>query len=93
MSELLKKGSKGAAVVNLQQSLQRLGFTLEADGQFGDITHNVVVAVQAIFGYDIDGMVGPATAKLINQQLGYGWNLELARKGGYPQQSQNQGSV
>lgn len=87
MSQVLKKGSKGEDVVALQQSLQNLGFSLAVDGHFGDVTHNIVVAVQAIFGYDIDGMAGPATLKLIQTQLGYGWNLELARKGGYPQQA------
>lgn len=85
MSDVLKKGSKGSAVVELQQGLQRLGFTIEADGQFGDITHNTVIALQTIFGYDVDGMAGPATQKLVQTQVGYGWNLERARKSGYPQ--------
>lgn len=84
MSDVLKKGSKGAEVVELQQNLRKLGFQIETDGQFGDITHNIVVAVQAIFGYDVDGMAGPATRKLVATQAGYGWNLERARNAGYP---------
>jgi peptidoglycan hydrolase-like protein with peptidoglycan-binding domain len=84
MSEILKKGSKGEAVRNVQERLQRLGFTLEADGHFGDITHHIVLAVQTIFGYDVDGVVGPATHKLINHQSDLGWHLERARSQGYP---------
>ena len=84
MAEILKKGAKGESVRDIQERLRRLGFTLEADGHFGDITHNIVIAVQTIFGYDIDGQVGPATHKLIHQQSDLGWNLERARSHGYP---------
>jgi hypothetical protein len=41
---------------------------------------NDVRSLQTVFGYDVDGVVGPATHKLIEQQLGYGWNLQEARK-------------
>lgn len=84
MSEVLRKGSKGESVREVQEHLQQLGFSLEADGHFGDITHNVVIAVQVIFGYDVDGVVGPATHKLIVKQSELGWNLERARQHGYP---------
>ena len=46
---------------------------------------DAVIAMQAIFGYDIDGMIGPATLKLIHKQSELGWNLERARSNGYPQ--------
>lgn len=85
MSDVLRKGAKGEAVRQMQEHLRRLGFTLEADGHFGDITHNIVIAMQAIFGYDIDGAIGPATQKLIHKQSELGWNLERARQHGYPQ--------
>ncbi|HRI49030.1 MAG TPA: peptidoglycan-binding domain-containing protein [Pseudomonadota bacterium] len=85
MSDILKKGAKGDTVRDVQQRLRNLGFALEPDGHFGDITHNAVIAMQAIFGYDIDGMVGPATLKLIHKQSELGWNLERARNNGYPQ--------
>lgn len=84
MSDILRKGSKGESVRELQQHLKQLGFALEADGHFGDVTHNIVIAMQAIFGYDIDGSVGPATTKLIHKQSELGWNLERARQQGYP---------
>ena len=76
----LHKGSKGSEVTALQQSLVKLGFTLDADGDFGDKTHNAVTTLQTIFGYDVDGIVGPGTAQLITAQVGFGWNLVAARK-------------
>ena len=76
----LQKGSKGDAVKALQGNLNKLGFTLDADGDFGDKTHNAVITVQSIFGYDVDGVAGPATLKLVESQVGYGWNLVSARK-------------
>ncbi|MCB9617402.1 MAG: hypothetical protein H6721_14815 [Sandaracinus sp.] len=29
---------------------------------------------QSLFGYTVDGIVGEGTERLIEQQLGYGWN-------------------
>ena len=85
MSDTLRKGAKGESVRTMQEQLRRLGFALEPDGHFGDITHNVVIAMQVIFGYDVDGIIGPATQKLIQKQSELGWNLERARQHGYPQ--------
>ena len=76
----LKKGSSGEEVVALQEALNRLGFGLEVDGANGDKTHKAVVTVQMVFGYDVDGIAGPASLKLIDQQASYGWNLQAARK-------------
>ena len=76
---VLKQGSRGEEVRTLQNKLTQLGFPIDADGIFGDKTHAAVITMQTIFGYDIDGMVGPATLKLLDQQLGYGWNLVAAR--------------
>lgn len=85
MADTLRKGAKGESVRAMQEQLRHLGFSLEADGHFGDITHNVVTAMQVIFGYDVDGVIGPATQKLIQKQSELGWNLERARMHGYPQ--------
>jgi peptidoglycan hydrolase-like protein with peptidoglycan-binding domain len=76
----LKRGSNGTEVRSLQENLRKLGFSIDADGSFGDRTHNSVITLQTIFGYDVDGMVGPATLKLVDQQVGYGWNLQAAQK-------------
>jgi len=77
---VLKRGSSGTEVRTLQDSLKKLGFSLETDGSYGEHTQNSVITLQTIFGYDVDGMVGPATQKLVDQQLGYGWNVQAARK-------------
>lgn len=76
---VLKQGSRGDEVRTVQDKLKKMGFALEADGIFGEKTHAAIITLQTVFGYDIDGMVGPATLKLLDQQLGYGWNLTAAR--------------
>lgn len=76
----LSKGSSGDSVRHLQESLNKLGFGLNVDGHFGDKTHNAVITMQTLFGYDQDGIAGPATVKLIETQGGYGWHVEAARK-------------
>jgi peptidoglycan hydrolase-like protein with peptidoglycan-binding domain len=77
---LLKQGSRGDEVRTMQDKLKQLGFSIDADGMFGDQTHAAIITLQTVFGYDIDGIAGPATLKLIEQQAGYGWNLVAARK-------------
>jgi len=77
---ILRKGSSGQEVQAMQSNLQKLGFPIDADGIFGDHTHNSIITLQTIFGYDVDGLAGPATQKLIEQQAGYGWSLQAARK-------------
>ena len=77
---VLKNGSKGDDVKAMQTTLGKLGFALAADGIFGEKTHNAIITMQTIFGYDADGLAGPATLKLLEQQAGYGWNLALAQK-------------
>jgi peptidoglycan hydrolase-like protein with peptidoglycan-binding domain len=76
---ILKQGSRGDEVRSVQDKLKQLGFTIESDGIFGVKTHAAVITLQTVFGYDIDGDVGPATQKLIEQQVGYGWSLAAAR--------------
>jgi N-acetylmuramoyl-L-alanine amidase len=58
----LRTGSRGAAVLALQRRLTSLGYWLgAADGQFGDLTRQAVVAVQKVAGLARDGVCGPAT--------------------------------
>ena len=75
-SKLLRKGSRGADVRQLQQKLQRLGFDLSVDGIFGDDTEKAVIQLQSMFGYTVDALVGDGTQGLIDAQLGYGWNAK-----------------
>jgi peptidoglycan hydrolase-like protein with peptidoglycan-binding domain len=76
---VLKRGSHGEAVSEIQELLNRLGFTLDVDGVFGDATHHAVVALQVIFGEEVDGMVGPATQELLARQVEAGWSVQAAR--------------
>jgi peptidoglycan hydrolase-like protein with peptidoglycan-binding domain len=76
---VLKRGSQGEAVSEVQELLNRLGFALDVDGVFGEATQHAVVALQVIFGEKVDGMVGPATQELIARQADAGWSVQAAR--------------
>ena len=58
---LLRLGSKGPDVVQLQQGLIGAGASLTADGSFGPKTKQAVVAFQQSAGLGADGVVGPKT--------------------------------
>lgn len=75
MAERIKPGSKGEPVKELQQKLVKLGFTVDTDGIFGPGTKAAVQELQALFGYDVDGDVGEATHKLVDQQVGLGFDV------------------
>lgn len=70
VSHTLKRGSRGAAVVALQQRLKRdyplYASKLAVDGIFGPATEAVVREFQRRAGLVVDGLVGPAT----RQRLG-----------------------
>ncbi|MCA9605038.1 MAG: peptidoglycan-binding protein [Myxococcales bacterium] len=59
----------------LQNKLVKLGWTVDADGAFGAGTKAAVEELQQVFGYDADGVVGAATWKLIDAQIGHGWKV------------------
>ena len=62
----LRKGSKGAAVTELQTMLQRLGYDLGpcgVDGDFGKCTDAAVRKFQKDHGLAVDGIAGPITWK------------------------------
>jgi peptidoglycan hydrolase-like protein with peptidoglycan-binding domain len=59
---LLKKGSTGEVVKQLQQALKDLGYSPGAvDGQFGSKTESAVKAFQADREITVDGIVGDIT--------------------------------
>ncbi len=61
-STVLKLGSQGDAVANVQAALKRLGyFEGKCDGDFGEYTENAVKRFQAQNGLTADGIVGQAT--------------------------------
>jgi peptidoglycan DL-endopeptidase CwlO len=78
MAQLLKPGTQGEPIKQLQSKLRQLGFQIEADGHFGPATRAAVEDLQAFFGYDVDGVVGDATQKLIDQQVELSFNVTSA---------------
>lgn len=63
----LHNGSRGQAVVELQQRLTARGYAVTPDGIFGPRTQAAVTAFQTQHGLPADGIVGPRT-----------WNALLA---------------
>lgn len=62
----LRIGSKGPAVVSLQQKLNSFGSKLTADGVFGVKTQVAVVMFQSVYKLTADGIVGPLTWAALN---------------------------
>ena len=63
---ILRTGSRGQDVKDLQSRLQYLGYySDEIDGQFGAMTKAAVIEFQKVNGLDADGMVGSETKKLL----------------------------
>jgi peptidoglycan DL-endopeptidase CwlO len=63
---LLKAGSTGADVVQLQTELNYLGYNVGAtDGIFGSMTKAGVITFQTTESLSADGIVGPITAKAL----------------------------
>ena len=63
---ILKKGSRGAAVKELQTLLNAHGFDCgTADGIFGDKTEKAVRACQATYGLTVDGVAGVKTLAVL----------------------------
>src|SRR5437016_7526594 len=59
---ILKQGSSGPHVKDLQQKLKGLGFDPNGvDGNFGPGTKAAVIAFQQSKGLQADGIAGPAT--------------------------------
>lgn len=59
---VLRKGSKGAFVLDLQDLLTRAGFfSGKLDGDFGSRTETAVLGFQSFAGLETDGVVGDAT--------------------------------
>ena len=56
-----RRGSRGDAVVELQRLLQKLGFMVAVDADFGPGTEVAVAAFQRGQKLDVDGIVGQKT--------------------------------
>lgn len=70
---ILKRGTSGADVKDLQVSLQKLGYVLgPTDGIFGLRTEQAVIQFQKDNGLTPDGIVGPVTLQtLLSKDQGY----------------------
>jgi peptidoglycan hydrolase-like protein with peptidoglycan-binding domain len=78
MAQVLKSGGRGEAVEALQRELAKLGFDVQPDGVFGASTRASIEELQALFGFDIDGMVGSETHELILEQTELGFDVRDA---------------
>ena len=69
---LLKMGSKGAKVKELQENLKRLGYDIGkwgVDGDFGNDTYKAVRKFQEDHKLDVDGVVGKNTREALEKAL------------------------
>lgn len=69
MRDTLRHGSRGADVRRLQGMLITLGAPIKADGEFGDVTFDVVCDFQSWKQLDPDGVVGPKTWAAIENAM------------------------
>jgi peptidoglycan hydrolase-like protein with peptidoglycan-binding domain len=54
-------GSLGNGTREIQRGLNRLGYGLNVDGEFGPLTDAAVRKFQTANGLEVDGIVGPIT--------------------------------
>lgn len=66
---LLKEGSKGDRVKDLQKALNKIGNKLVIDGIFGKKTKEAVKKLQKQANISIDGVYGNNTAKALQERL------------------------
>lgn len=64
-TKILRRGSRGPLVEQVQRRLVYQGFTLKIDGVFGLGTHRAVRQFQQTQGLRPDGIVGTATARAL----------------------------
>jgi hypothetical protein len=70
---VLKIGSSGPEVLNLQQRLKELGFDPNGvDGNFGPGTQTALIAFQKANGLEADGKAGPSTLAALQLNGGEG---------------------
>lgn len=61
IGEIVKLGSRGTQVREIQELLVKAGFPLEVDGIFGPKTRDAVIRFQRQVGLRPDGIVGERT--------------------------------
>ena len=63
---VLRNGSRGDEVLELQKKLNQSGYQLDEDGIYGNKTAAAVRDYQSKNGLSVDGKVGPATLAKLN---------------------------
>ncbi|MDL2319383.1 SH3 domain-containing protein, partial [Eubacteriales bacterium OttesenSCG-928-A19] len=58
-------GDMGNSVIDLQVTLQHMGYDVPSDGCYGDATQAALTNVQRLLNIDADGLVGPQTRRII----------------------------
>ena len=76
---VLRRGSQGDEVMDLQTSLQALSVDCDLDGVFGPKTEAAVKHFQLAYGLDADGVAGPKTLELLQEEVA---KLESSESGG-----------
>lgn len=64
---MLRMGAKGAGVRQLQRLLERAGYAVKVDGDFGASTRDAVRAFQRGHNVEVDGVAGPETLRLLEE--------------------------
>ena len=78
---LLKIGSEGNDVAEVQSVLKRLGLDPgAADGRFGAQTQKAVQEFQKLFGLVPDGIIGPMTWRILGRYL-LGYDIYTVQRG------------
>lgn len=65
-SGMIRMGSKGAAVREIQALLVRAGYSIKVDGDYGPATKDAVRMFQSLHELEADGVVGPKTMAALN---------------------------
>lgn len=68
-AQVLQTGQEGAEVTAVQSDLQRLGYSIDVDGVYGENTADVVEQFQSEYGLAVDGQVGPETRQALDRVL------------------------
>ncbi|WP_348649047.1 N-acetylmuramidase domain-containing protein [Rhizobium leguminosarum] len=67
---VLRVGTSGADVSQLQEKLRKLGYTVNVDGDFGPATKQAVVEFQMDHDLEADGIAGPLTWSIVERLQG-----------------------
>ena len=71
-----RKGDQGEDIIQIQNRLNDLGYSVVADGEYGSATATAVRNFQADKGLESDGIVGPATYRAM-----LGRDIPVSRSG------------